>query len=125
MKYFEFFKEHGLVNENGDLLCTIMPRLNFETKRDRAIYNLFYSEAEVRNNQELEIGQLVVNVSQLARDVGMTLDKANYSINRLEELGYITVETLPQNKGKLITIVNYLDYHKVGWEQLNLANTES
>ncbi|MCY8144342.1 hypothetical protein P9D79_00030 [Bacillus haynesii] len=117
----EFYKEIGLLNNNGDLLFTIMPRLNFIHFWDDVLYSHLYKEAENCNNQELKIGQLIFTEEdfiELTDHLNVDRQTIDDSLNRLNRLDLVSFEKLSQNHGLLITIENYMEFHKTGAEQL-------
>ncbi len=88
----------------------VMPRLKFKSLRDQMLFQYFLSIASYSEYDHLDIGQAIVNISELCRQVGWTRKEIIVSLDRLESSGHIDRKPLPNNKGTLLTICFYEPY---------------
>ncbi|MEI2392179.1 hypothetical protein V8V55_20460 [Priestia megaterium] len=91
----------------------ILPRLTFKNRFDQSLYSIFIEEANFATNEYLERGQAKFKMSELSKELHTTRDMVRNSIMRLEKDGLIKKEPLPQNKGILVTIINYDEYQSL------------
>lgn len=92
----------------------VIPRLPFKEFRDEKIYDHLFKRAEYRPNQELELGQTIIKVVELAKDFNWSAAQIKYSLARMEKQGYIKLDRLPQKRGFIVTILHYADYIQLG-----------
>ncbi|UMZ35577.1 hypothetical protein [Priestia megaterium] len=91
----------------------ILPRLTFKNRFDQSLYSIFIEEANFATNEYLERGQAKFKMSELSEELHTTRNMVRNSITRLEKDGLIKKEPLPQNKGILVTIINYDEYQSL------------
>ncbi|MED3981899.1 hypothetical protein [Priestia megaterium] len=91
----------------------ILPRLTFKNRFDKSLYSIFIEEANFATNEYLERGQAKFKMSELSEELHTTRNMVRNSITRLEKDGLIKKEPLPQNKGILVTIINYDEYQSL------------
>ncbi|AXI29477.1 hypothetical protein CIB87_10810 [Priestia megaterium] len=91
----------------------ILPRLTFKNRFDQALYSIFMEEANFATNDYLKRGQAKFKMSKLSEELHTTRNMVRNSITRLEKDGLIKKEPLPQNKGILVTIINYDEYQSL------------
>ncbi|MEK4718152.1 hypothetical protein NST66_11295 [Priestia sp. FSL W8-0524] len=91
----------------------ILPRLTFKNRFDQALYSIFMEEANFATNDYLKRGQAKFKMSELSEELHTTRNMVRNSITRLEKDGLIKKEPLPQNKGILVTIINYDEYQSL------------
>ncbi|MED3888176.1 DnaD domain protein [Priestia aryabhattai] len=91
----------------------IQPRLAFKNRFDKALYSIFIEEANFASNDYLERGQAKFKISELTEELGTTRNMIRNAISRLEEAKIIEKKTLSQNKGILITVLNYDEYQNL------------
>lgn len=72
-------------------------------------------EANFVKSENCDIGQTIIVLSNLSKEVGWTRDMIRGSLKRLEESGYIEVSTRYQKKGMLITIHDYKKLQSLGF----------
>lgn len=99
----------------------VIPRLPFKEFRDEKIYDHLFKRAEYRPNQELELGQTIIKVVELAKDFNWSAAQIKYSLDRMEKQGYIKLHRLPQKRGLIVTILHYADYIQLGNYMKNKA----
>lgn len=92
----------------------VIPRLPFKEFRDEKIYDHLFKRAEYRPNQELELGQTIIKVVELAKVFNWSAAQIKYSLDRMEKQGYIKLDRLPQKRGFIVTILHYADYIQLG-----------
>jgi hypothetical protein len=85
----------------------IQPRLQFRNRRDKMIYQLIMEEANYITSDRCEVGQTIVVLTKLSKELGWTRDLVKGSLDRLQKDGYINLKTQHQKKGILVTICNY------------------
>ncbi|MGG3800634.1 hypothetical protein [Metabacillus fastidiosus] len=88
----------------------IQPRLQFKHLRDQVLFQYFLSTASYKDSSILKVGQLVINISEINRQLGWTRKEINVSLERLKNNGLIGREPLPNNKGIRLTVINYEAY---------------
>ena len=91
----------------------IQPRLTFKNRRDKMIYHLLVEEANYRESDKCKQGQTIISITSLEEDTGWSRGQIRGSLNRLKEAGYISTETMPRNRGLLITITNYSEFQSL------------
>ena len=91
----------------------IQPRLTFKNRRDKMIYQLLVEEANYRESDKCKQGQTIISITSLEEDTGWSRGQIRGSLNRLKEAGYISTETMPRNRGLLITITNYSEFQSL------------
>lgn len=92
----------------------ILPRLRFKKLIDKMLYQHFMELANYQPSNNCERGQLIVSVLKLSEETGWSYGVIRGAIKRLSDSGYITSEPMKQNKGNLITILNYDEYQNLG-----------
>ncbi|QSX20018.1 DnaD domain-containing protein [Priestia megaterium] len=91
----------------------IQPRLAFKNRFDKALYSIFIEEANFASDSYLQRGQLKITITELSQELKVNRDVIKESIKRLEKAACILKETLPKNKGILITVLNYDEYQNL------------
>ncbi|MFT0800341.1 DnaD domain protein [Bacillus swezeyi] len=92
----------------------ILPRLPFKDGRDETIYDYLFKKAEYRLGKELEPGQTIIKLADLAKRFNWSSDQIKYSLDRLVKQGYLKLDRLPQKRGFIVTVVNYAEYIQLG-----------
>ncbi|QRQ53616.1 DnaD domain protein [Bacillus subtilis] len=86
----------------------IVPSRQFTNRREKMIYMCLLEEAAFAPFGSLKIGEAMINVAELAREASIDVKKVRYSLSKLEESGFIKTRRLKQNKGIIVTIVDYV-----------------
>lgn len=102
----------------------IQPRLQFKNTKDKMIYQYLVEEANYIASARCEIGQAIIILTNLSKEIGWSRDVIKSSLNRLQDLNYIEMETLPQKRGMLITISHYKDLQTLTFYQKEKAKKE-
>ncbi|MEK3814613.1 DnaD domain-containing protein [Bacillus sp. FSL K6-1284] len=92
----------------------ILPRLPFKDGRDETIYDYLFKKAEYRLDRELDPGQTIIKLVDLAKRFNWSSDQIKYSLDRMVKQGYIKLDRLPQKRGFIVTVVNYADLIQLG-----------
>lgn len=92
----------------------ILPRLRFKKLIDKMLYQHFMELANYQPSNNCERGQLIVSILKLSEETGWSYGVIRGAIKRLSDSGYITSKPMKQNKGNLITILNYDEYQNLG-----------
>ncbi|RST57639.1 hypothetical protein D5F11_021500 [Siminovitchia terrae] len=90
----------------------IQPRLQFESIKDKMLYQHFIDDANYKEGN-CKRGQLITSSISLSKKIGWTRGDIRGSIKRLTDAGYIKSEPYKKNKGLIITIENYDDFQKL------------
>lgn len=92
----------------------ILPRLPFKDGRDETIYDYLFKKAEYRLDKELDPGQTIIKLVDLAKRFNWSSDQIKYSLDRMVKQGYIKLDRLPQKRGFIVTVVNYSELIQLG-----------
>ncbi|MED4843923.1 DnaD domain protein [Bacillus atrophaeus] len=92
----------------------VLPRLPFKDSRDETIYDHLFKRAEYRPDQELEPGQTIIKLVELAERYSWSADQIKYSLERMVKQGYLHLERLPQKRGFIVTVLHYAEYIQLG-----------
>ncbi|MCY8504527.1 DnaD domain protein [Bacillus atrophaeus] len=92
----------------------VLPRLPFKDSRDETIYDHLFKRAEYRPDQELEPGQTIIKLVELAERYSWSADQIKYSLDRMVKQGYLHLERLPQKRGFIVTVLHYAEYIQLG-----------
>ncbi|MBW8600381.1 DnaD domain protein [Bacillus velezensis] len=92
----------------------ILPRLPFKDSRDETIYDHLFKRAEYRTDQDLELGQTIIKLVELAKRFNWSSDQIKYSLDRMVKQEYLKLDRLPQKRGFIVTVLNYADYIQLG-----------
>ncbi|WP_062105236.1 hypothetical protein [Bacillus niameyensis] len=85
----------------------IQPRLQFENLIDKILYQHFLDVANYQKSRNCERGQTIISINKLSLETGWPRGLIRGSVNRLVKLSYISITTLKQKKGTLVTITDY------------------
>lgn len=85
----------------------VQPRLQFKHTRDQMLFQYFLTTASFKETSKLRMGQSIISISDLTRQLGWTRKEIIISLKRLEDAGLINRKARPSNKGILLTIVSY------------------
>ncbi|MBS4204034.1 hypothetical protein [Lederbergia citrea] len=88
----------------------IQPRLQFKHLRDQMLFQYYLSVASYKESNNSKIGQVIINISEINRQLGWTRKEVYVSLDRLKDTGLIARETLPNNKGIRLSINSYETY---------------
>ncbi|ONK21203.1 hypothetical protein BLX87_23020 [Bacillus sp. VT-16-64] len=104
----------------------IQPRLKFQSTKDKMMYQFLLDEANYIPSERCQIGQTIIVMSDLSKELGWSRDVIRGCLNRLEESKYITVKTLPQKRGMLITVSHYKDFQSLAtYEKRNKKESKN
>ncbi|MED1122781.1 DnaD domain protein [Bacillus atrophaeus] len=92
----------------------VLPRLPFKDSRDETIYDHLFKRAEYRPDQELEPGQTIIKLVELAERYSWSADQIKYSLDRMVKQGYLQLDRLPQKRGFIVTVLHYAEYIQLG-----------
>ncbi|WP_445429248.1 DnaD domain protein [Bacillus atrophaeus] len=92
----------------------VLPRLPFKDSRDETIYDHLFKRAEYRPDQELELGQTIIKLVELAERYSWSADQIKYSLDRMVKQGYLQLDRLPQKRGFIVTVLHYAEYIQLG-----------
>jgi len=92
------------INASG---FVVQPRLQFQNISDKMLYQLLLDEANYVKSSECNVGQLITSITSLQEDTGWSYGSIRGMLKRLEDDGFIEVETRKQKRGIKVTIVNY------------------
>ncbi|WP_025807756.1 DnaD domain-containing protein [Bacillus licheniformis] len=92
----------------------ILPRLPFKDGRDETIYDYLFKKAEYRLDGELDPGQTIIKLADLAKRFNWSSDQIKYSLDRMVKQGYLKLDRLPQKRGFIVTVVNYAELIQLG-----------
>lgn len=95
----------------------ILPRLRFKKLIDKMLYQHFMELANYQPSNNCERGQLIVSILKLSEETGWSYGVIRGAIKRLTDSNYIQAEPFKQNKqnkGLLITVLNYDEYQNLG-----------
>ncbi|MEK5098630.1 MULTISPECIES: winged helix-turn-helix domain-containing protein [Bacillus] len=85
----------------------VAPARVFKNRREKILYMCLLEEAAFAPFGSLKTGEALINVTELARDASIDVKKVRYSLKKLEEAGFIKTRRLKQNRGLIVTILNY------------------
>ncbi len=85
----------------------IVPKGAIRNRREKMIFMCLIEESAFAETGSLKAGEVLINVSEFARDASMDERKVRYSLKKLEEAGFIKTRRLKQNRGMIVTILNY------------------
>ncbi|KIL73721.1 hypothetical protein [Bacillus badius] len=91
----------------------IQPRLQFQHIRDQMIYQYLVAKASYKATGSIKAGQTIIVIAELEKELDWTRRKINKSLNRLVEEQLISMKTLPQKRGVLITVAGYESFQKL------------
>ncbi|MGO1134244.1 DnaD domain-containing protein [Bacillus subtilis] len=92
----------------------ILPRLPFKDSRDETIYDYLFKRAEYRSDQQLEPGQTIIKLVDLAKRFNWSADQIKYSMDRMVKQEYLKLDRLPQKRGFIVTVLHYAEYIQLG-----------
>ncbi|MFK3811816.1 DnaD domain-containing protein [Bacillus halotolerans] len=92
----------------------ILPRLPFKDSRDETIYDHLFKRAEYRPDQQLEPGQTIIKLVDLAKRFNWSADQIKYSLDRMVKQEYLKLDRLPQKRGFIVTVLHYAEYIQLG-----------
>lgn len=101
----------------------VQPRLQFRNNKDKMLYRFLFDEANYVPTESCEIGQHITSVTSLQEDTGWSYGVVRGILKRLEDDGYITVETRSQKRGIKVTITDYTYFQNL--ENYKKANKEN
>ncbi|MED4461828.1 hypothetical protein [Metabacillus fastidiosus] len=102
----------------------IQPRLQFKNIKDKMIYQLLLEEANYAASSRCEIGQTIITLTNLAKEIGWSRDIVKGSLDRLEAANYIETKTLPQKRGIQVTIHQYKELQNLSFYQKERKNPQ-
>lgn len=70
----------------------ILPRLPFKDSRDETIYDHLFKRAEYRADQDLELGQTIIKLVELAKRFNWSSDQIKYSLDRMVKQEYLKLD---------------------------------
>lgn len=85
----------------------VAPARVFKNRREKILYMCLLEEAAFAPFGSLKTGEALINVTELARDASIDVKKVRYSLKKLEDAGFIKTRRLKQNRGLIVTILNY------------------
>lgn len=101
----------------------IQPRLQFESLKDKMLYQHFIDEANYVDAGDCKIGQLITSLSSIEKETGWSYGVVRGIIGRLVDAGLITVQTRSQKRGITVTIVGYSRFQSLkNYEKINKEN---
>ncbi|KIL80705.1 hypothetical protein [Bacillus badius] len=103
----------------------IQPRLQFKTIKDKLLYQMLMEEANYAASARCEVGQTIIILTNLSKEIGWSRDIIKGSLDRLERMNYIQMETLPQKRGLLITVCHYKEFQSLATYQKEKVKKES
>nr|WGD63109.1 DnaD domain protein [Bacillus subtilis] len=92
----------------------ILPRLPFKDSRDETIYDYLFKRAEYRSDQQLEPGQTIIKLVDLAKRFNWSADQIKYSMDRMVKQEYLKLDRSPQKRGFIVTVLHYAEYIQLG-----------
>nr|WGD76295.1 DnaD domain protein [Bacillus subtilis] len=92
----------------------ILPRLPFKDSRDETIYDYLFKRAEYRSDQQLEPGQTIIKLVDLAKRFNWSADQIKYSMDRMVKQEYLKLDRAPQKRGFIVTVLHYAEYIQLG-----------
>ncbi|WP_041517689.1 DnaD domain-containing protein [Bacillus subtilis] len=92
----------------------VLPRLHFKDSRDETIYDHLFKRAEYRSDQQLEPGQTIIKLVDLAKRFNWSADQIKYSLDRMVKQEYLKLDRLPQKRGFIVTVLHYAEYIQLG-----------
>ncbi|MGG3890073.1 hypothetical protein [Metabacillus fastidiosus] len=102
----------------------IQPRLQFKNIKDKMIYQLLLEEANYAASSRCDIGQTIITLTNLAKEIGWSRDIVKGSLERLEAANYIETKTLPQKRGIQVTIHQYKELQNLTFYQKERKNPQ-
>lgn len=87
----------------------VQPRLKFQNIIDKFLYQHLIEDANYQDKEKCKRGQTIISINKLSEETGWNRGVIRGSINRLAKSSYISIITLKQKKGTLVTITDY-DY---------------
>src|SRR5690625_4547992 len=103
--------EESAIHASG---FVIQPRLRFKHLRDRMLYQYLVMNASYKASGNLQIGQTIIVMAELEKELDWTSRKIRTSLERLAEKQLIIFKTLPHKRGLLITVTGYESLQKLG-----------
>lgn len=101
----------------------IQPRLPFKNVKDKMLYQRFIDEANYLETNECKIGQLITSITALENEIGWSYGVIRGVLGRLENEGYINIETRSQKRGIKVTIIGYSRFQSL--ENYKKTNKEN
>ena len=98
------------INTSG---FVVQPRLRFKNTKDKMLYQLIVSEANFVQSGACQIGQHLTSITTLEKETGWSYGVLRGMLKRLEDAGFIQIQTMSQNRGIKITVVGYQEFQKL------------
>ncbi len=101
----------------------VQPRLQFRNNKDRMLYRFLFDEANYIPSDDCEIGEHITSITSLQEDTGWSYGVIRGSLKRLEDDGYISVQTRSQKRGIKVIITDYTYFQNL--ENYRKSNKEN
>lgn len=91
----------------------VIPRIKFEDLRDKMLYLHFIEQAYFASVGYCERGQFITSMASISKESGWSYSIVRGIMGRLEKAELIQIETRSQNRGVIVTIINYSLYQSL------------
>ena len=96
-----------MISEKQASGFVIQPRLSFDNAKDKMMYHYLLDGANFIDSKMCSVGQILTSISSLSIETGWSYGVVRGMLDRIKERGYITLKTMSQKRGIMITICDY------------------
>lgn len=101
----------------------IQPRLPFENAKDKMLYHYLLDGANFVKSKTCGVGQVLTSISSLSVETGWSYGVVRGMLLRITEHGYISIKTMSQKRGIMITICDYEAFQNLEkYKKINKEN---